>query len=181
MKKKRVGALCACARRQGGFSLIELMIIIAILGTLSAIAVPNILSYRDKARVRAGANEMLALFRKAQVTAVKRNYNAVIDMSVSGTITVYLDNGAGVLTDANNGTQDSGEPEIAKFTVPPGCIIPAANITFTGKQTGFNPRGLPIISTNGTVEIHSASASSKNAYGIVLSMAGHSRIDVIHL
>lgn len=179
MKRVSRGTFLMGAQRQLGFSLIELMIIIAILGTISAIAIPNIISYRDNARLKAGANEMLALFRKAQVNAVKRHYNTVLDFNTAGTVNVYLDNGAGAL--ANNSTQDAGEPTIDQYTVPVGCSLPAAKITFTGMETGFTQRGLPVGLNTGTVEVHSTSANSKVAYGIVLSIAGHTRIDVINL
>lgn len=174
MKRGFNRTLLMSARRQLGFSLIELMIIIAIVGTLSAIAIPNIISYRDNARLKAGANEMLALFRKAQVNAVKRHFNTVLDFSTAGAVTVFLDN----VTE--NSTQDVGEPTLDQYTVPIGCSLPTAKITFAGDLTGFNQRGLPL-GLGGTVEVHSNSASSKVAYGIVLSVAGHTRIDVIHL
>lgn len=39
------------ALQRGGFSLIELIFVIAILGTLSAIAIPNFISYRERGKV----------------------------------------------------------------------------------------------------------------------------------
>ena len=48
-------------RNQKGFTLIELMIVIAIIGILAAIAIPNYISYRDKSFCSAAESDAQAL------------------------------------------------------------------------------------------------------------------------
>jgi len=52
---------------QTGFTLIELMIVIAIIGILSAIAIPNFLSYRAKAQVTAAHSEAVDFYSAMMV------------------------------------------------------------------------------------------------------------------
>lgn len=47
--------------RQGGFSLIELMIVIGLIGTLAAIAVPNYIQYREKAKITQAIADIRAM------------------------------------------------------------------------------------------------------------------------
>ena len=47
--------------RQGGFSLIELMIVIGLIGTLAAIAIPNYIQYREKAKVAQAIADIRAI------------------------------------------------------------------------------------------------------------------------
>jgi general secretion pathway protein G len=51
------------SRRASGFTLIEIMVVIVILGVLAAIAVPRIMSKPDEARVKAAQTEIAQLLQ----------------------------------------------------------------------------------------------------------------------
>lgn len=61
--------------RKRGFTLIEVLITIAIIGLTTAIAVPNLQALRRRAAVRAAANEIRAIFRSARMRAITRGAN----------------------------------------------------------------------------------------------------------
>jgi len=60
-------------RRQNGFTLIELMVIIAVLGVIAAIALPSFQSTLDRRNLVAAANDIFAGLQYARSEAIKRN------------------------------------------------------------------------------------------------------------
>jgi type IV fimbrial biogenesis protein FimT len=60
-------------RRQNGFTLIELMIIVAVLAVLAAIALPSFQSTIDRRHLVGAANNILADLHHARTEAIKRN------------------------------------------------------------------------------------------------------------
>ena len=88
-----------------GFTLIELIIIIAIVSVLAGIAVPNFLSYMPKSRLNGAARQVMGDLMAARMKAVKLNHRVKVFF--------YSDHQYKICDDAdNNGTVVDGEGDV---------------------------------------------------------------------
>jgi type IV pilus assembly protein PilA len=107
-------------KNQEGFTLIELMIVIAIIGILAAIAIPNFIAYRDKAFCSAAESDGNSLASAlADYFSIPSNVSFSDDTGQTGeiafpgsetitqsglnTATIIDDNGTYVITVYDNG------------------------------------------------------------------------------
>jgi type II secretory pathway pseudopilin PulG len=103
------------ARRQQGYQVAELVVVMAMLASVAAFGVPPLLSMAGDLRLRLAAAEMVGALRSARAFAVRRSANVAVKFrtATDGTVTyaLYRDgNGNGVL---NRDIDSGADPEVA--------------------------------------------------------------------
>ena len=118
-----------------GFTIIELLLVIAIAGMILAVSIPGFSSQRRRAAVRAAASELRAVFHVARSRALARNANTAIKFIDEGgawTYAIYDDGDRdGVRNDdIRRGTDPLvqeprrlGVSNLATISLPPFTIV----------------------------------------------------------
>src|SRR5688500_18496227 len=84
---------------EAGFSMVELMIVVAVIGILSVLGYPYVSTYLQAARLRAGAQELVTIIYGGRQLAISRN--TPVCVSLTGTVVTYR---TGVTGACNGGT-----------------------------------------------------------------------------
>ena len=133
-------------QKQNGFTLLELLVTLAICGILSAIAVPHVMKWLDNTRLRNTVMDLFVDLQHARMMAVKTNRNVILIFHkndqgmVDGTYTIFVDDGRQRST---LWTREAGETVVRSGRVPPGVHL--TEVSFAGgvPKTRFNPMGFP--------------------------------------
>ena len=139
-----------------GFSLVELMVILAVIGIVAAFAVPSFVTYWQGATLRAGSEELVTVLNNARQLAITSN-NTVCVTSTTTTIQYHVGACANA-TYIGPGTDNSGN---IKLTSPVQITNnPPVTFTYLG---GAGVSGVYTVrnAVNNTVQTVTVTASGR--------------------
>jgi type II secretory pathway pseudopilin PulG len=142
------------SRVAGGFSLLELLIVVAIVIIIAATAIPSFLTAYYNTRLKSAISDVSGFMQTARIRAARQNATYTIQYRPTGaTEEAYLDLnnnqqwdlGEPELTFAPSVTPAAGAPTGAGGTPTPYVLVgDTAGVTYDNATTlGYSTRGLP--------------------------------------
>lgn len=137
-----------CSRPEDGFTLVELMIAVAVMAVLIAAAVPSFVSIFNGNRLTAISNELAASLQSARMEALRRGQRVILCNSADGSACTAVGTAAWtgwlVFADVNsNGNREGAEPVLRWDPIRAPLQVRASPAISDGNsRVVFRPDGL---------------------------------------
>jgi len=104
--------------KESGFTMTELVVVIAIIGVTLAIAIPSFLSYRPTMRIKGAARDITTILQWSRMKAVSENNRMEIQFSPANkTYTVFDDNNSDGDVSTDTAIRTSTLPDDISFGI----------------------------------------------------------------
>jgi len=134
-------------REDSGFSLVELIVTIAIIAILMLVAVPNLMSWVPKNRVKDAAQDLYSNIQMAKMEAIKRNQSCTVTFSTGPEqYFVGLMNKTVKMADYGSGVKFNKIQTVPVAPTAPVTVSLPETITFNSR--GFGDKARDVFLTN---------------------------------
>jgi prepilin-type N-terminal cleavage/methylation domain-containing protein len=174
-------------KNRSGFTLAEIVIVVALISIVTAVAIPTILSWLPNMRLQAAARDLYSNMQRAKVEAMKSSVNSTLTFNqvVAGATFVYI-----IYADTNANCEfDAGETIFTRVQMWPQDVTldPAQGggdgLTFTNNDDGnptivFMPTTIPTANGGGLANGTAFLRNTKNRFrSVVVSRTGRISIN----
>lgn len=154
----------AGATHARGFTLVEMMVTVAVIAIVTAIAVPAFSKMISHNRLVSSSNEMIAALQLARAEALTRRSSTVLCASNDGTTCSGSMGSRWIVLSTKNGV-----PLVLRsITANPALrLVPSANVSGTAR-IGFSSAGFVQVgaATSGTISLCAANLGGNNAVDV---------------
>lgn len=148
---------------QSGFSLLEVMIVVAIIGIMAGFAIPGYFEYKERNKITSVANELYGNLQRVKSLAIRHNRNATI---------TFTPNSYSI--DYTMSTQAGDVARNRVFPLPPAIVLGndfGGTLIFTGRGRLDPASGV------GNIWVNRTGMDNRNAIFIGINILG--RLDYL--
>jgi type IV fimbrial biogenesis protein FimT len=178
----------AMKRAPNGFTLLELMVVLAIAGVLAAIAIPAMGDFMRNSRITAAANDVMAALHFTRSEAIKRRQpvtlctsaSAVTDANPTCAASAILTGWIAFVDTNQSGQRDAGEVVLLQHEAMDARITARASVnpfqvTYLLNGFALNPNAAQLVFCDERGNTPSAGELS-SARGILVSVTGRAGV-----
>ncbi len=159
-------------RKNSGFTLMELVVVIAIISVLCALAIPGYISWLPKHKLGNGARDILTILERARMRAVRDRISIGIEMIDNVNYRIWVDNGAGA-GETDNAVWNAGENIIMESALPAGIT---ATVDAGQSSFRFDSQGFPLDKNDRPLSGKLTLSNGRHDRYVHISVAGNVKI-----
>jgi type II secretory pathway pseudopilin PulG len=162
---------------QLGFTLLETLIIVVVMGVLTAIAAPNLLSLMDSVKINQTIAEVRGTLQDGQRQAIRNNQPCIIAISLSNSNDDDPDNSGSGNKNGNDNGSKTGSDDGTKTGHPSSSPLPTIPTTTT--ETQCPATSSPDIPSGVDVATNISKAGSAGDVAVTFGIYGSAEFGVV--